>query len=153
MSRLTEKQKGIANLLTAAADNRRAHHIGQYLPQQELERFEASVNAARATKSGGGTDVLPEHEDHADSKLDVTNLGYRMLKNAGWEEGSGLGKDGSGIAKPVNRGSQRSDKKGLGQESAEEVTAEDDEFSIFRKKMMLAYKFRPNPLNNPRRPY
>jgi splicing factor 4 len=29
----------------------------------------------------------------------------------------------------------------------------DDAFDSYRKRMMLAYKFRPNPLNNPRRSY
>ena len=31
-----------------------------------------------------------------------------------------------------------------------EVTAADDEFEIYRKRMMLGYKHRPNPLGNPR---
>ena len=30
---------------------------------------------------------------------------------------------------------------------------DDDDFTKFRKKNMLAYRFRPNPLNNPRRAY
>ena len=29
----------------------------------------------------------------------------------------------------------------------------DDAFEQYRKRMMMAYRFRPNPLNNPRRAY
>lgn len=35
---------------------------------------------------------------------------------------------------------------GLGQEEVHEVTADDDDFDTYRKRMMLAYKYRPNPL-------
>ena len=34
-----------------------------------------------------------------------------------------------------------------------EVEQSDDAFDQYRKRMMLAYRFRPNPLNNPRRTY
>ena len=30
---------------------------------------------------------------------------------------------------------------------------DDDEFDTYRKRMMLSYRFRPNPMNNPRRQY
>lgn len=35
---------------------------------------------------------------------------------------------------------------GLGINKPDEVNAEDDEFEAYRKRMMLAYRFRPNPL-------
>ena len=55
----------------------------------------------------------------------------------------------------VNRGNVSMDGAGLGiiGERPNDVKADDDEFEMYRKRMMLAYKFRPNPLNNPRRPY
>mmetsp|Transcript_10316 Transcript_10316/g.14190 ORF Transcript_10316/g.14190 Transcript_10316/m.14190 type:complete len:252 (+) Transcript_10316:682-1437(+) len=42
---------------------------------------------------------------------------------------------------------------GLGARSTHELESTDNEFDQYRKRMMLAYKFRPNPLNNPRRDY
>jgi splicing factor 4 len=30
---------------------------------------------------------------------------------------------------------------------------EDDPYEAYRKRMMLGYKYRPNPLGNPRRSY
>jgi RNA-binding protein 5/10 len=33
--------------------------------------------------------------------IDESNVGNRMLRNMGWHEGSGLGKDGSGMKEPV----------------------------------------------------
>ena len=30
---------------------------------------------------------------------------------------------------------------------------DDDEFEAYRKRMMLGYKYRPNPLGNPRKQY
>ena len=38
------------------------------------------------------------------------------------------------------------DNAGLGVERPEEVSNDDDEFDVYRKRMMLAYRFRPNPL-------
>ena len=41
----------------------------------------------------------------------------------------------------------------VGVTATHEVEAGDDQFDQYRKRMMLAYRFRPNPLNNPRRDY
>jgi len=42
---------------------------------------------------------------------------------------------------------------GVGVKDTHEVDQKDDEFDQYRKRMMLSYRFRPNPLNNPRRSY
>ena len=42
---------------------------------------------------------------------------------------------------------------GVGVKDTHEVEQSDDAFDQYRKRMMLAYRFRPNPLNNPRRTY
>ena len=44
------------------------------------------------------------------------------------------------------RGKQSFDQAGVGVEQPAEVEKEDDMFEIYRKRMMLAYRFRPNPL-------
>lgn len=36
--------------------------------------------------------------------------------------------------------------QGLGVEKPAEVNRGDDEYDAYRKRMMLAYRFRPNPL-------
>ena len=38
------------------------------------------------------------------------------------------------------------DKKGLGVSEVHNLEAGDDEFDAYRKRMMMAYRFRPNPL-------
>ncbi|XP_020532017.1 SUPPRESSOR OF ABI3-5 isoform X2 [Amborella trichopoda] len=54
---------------------------------------------------GGRPAAMPEGPSYdvitADRAIDGTNVGKRMLRNMGWQEGSGLGKDGSGIIEPV----------------------------------------------------
>ena len=45
-----------------------------------------------------------------------------------------------------NRGKTSFDNGGIGTEKVAEVKKEDDDFEVYRKRMMLAYKFRPNPL-------
>jgi splicing factor 4 len=76
-----------------------------------------------------------------------------MLQKAGWETGEGLGADGQGITAPVNRGATTANNLGVGVTKPNDVVKEDDEIEQYRKRMMLAYKYRPNPLNNPRRAY
>ena len=45
-----------------------------------------------------------------------------------------------------SRGKQTFDQSGVGAAKPAEVKKEDDEFELYRKRMMLAYRFRPNPL-------
>ena len=47
----------------------------------------------------------------------------------------------------------RQDTLGLGAEVHGEVKETDDAFEQYRKRMMLGYKHRPNPLGNPRKAY
>ena len=45
-----------------------------------------------------------------------------------------------------HRGKRSFDQSGVGATVPAEVKKEDDEFDLYRKRMMLAYRFRPNPL-------
>ncbi|CAG8484519.1 2883_t:CDS:2 [Ambispora gerdemannii] len=132
-----------AALLTQQAEAKRAHHIADFLPKEELHKFESKV---KAVKTG---EVSPSYEDYANNKLDPTNIGFKMLMKQGWQAGSGLGKSGEGIAAPINKADTRPANAGLGQTKPDGVEEEDDEFEIYRKRMMLAYRFRPNPLSRP----
>lgn len=145
--------------LTALAAG--SHHIADFLPKQELDKF---LKRADAIISGEKFVVESDFQEH---KLDESNLGYQMLKKAGWTEGSGLGattvgtesatgssvSSGGPILEPINMTGMSSETTGLGVQATHEVSVGDDEFDQYRKRMMLAYRFRPNPLNNPRRNY
>ena len=83
---LTEKAKG-------------KHHIGDFLPPEELKKFTAKVKAVKGETSLDSVDW----SDYAEHKLTEENIGYKMLKQAGWQEGKGLGSQGQGITAPVNK--------------------------------------------------
>lgn len=88
-----------------------------------------------------------------------------MLQKLGWKQGEGLRPDG--IVDPVNklvvlnlkltkqihsnhfpfcRAQQRDSNQGLGAIPPGEMQSGDNEYDAYRKRMMLAYRFRPNPL-------
>eukprot|EP00795_Rhopilema_esculentum_P005904 gene5904-11241_t len=139
-----EKTLGDSSVATERAQGK--HFMGDFLPPEELAKFQEKV---KAIKEGRKADL----SDYAEFKIKEDNIGYKMLQQAGWQEGAGLGSSGKGIKEPINKGATSFDNAGVGVEKPAEVAKDDDEFDIYRKRMMLAYKFRPNPLNNPRRPY
>ncbi|XP_063311440.1 SURP and G-patch domain-containing protein 1 [Pelobates fuscus] len=122
------------------------HFIGDFLPPDELDKF---METFKALKEGRE----PDYSEYKEFKITVENIGYQMLMKMGWKEGEGLGSEGQGIKNPVNKGSTAVDGAGFGIDRPAELAKNDDEYEAFRKRMMLAYRFRPNPLNNPRRPY
>ncbi|XP_067109948.1 SURP and G-patch domain-containing protein 1 isoform X1 [Osmerus mordax] len=139
-----EKTREWAESLTDMGKGK--HFIGDFLPPEELEKF---METFKALKEGRN----PDYSEYKEFKLTVENLGFQMLMKMGWKDGEGLGSDGQGIKAPVHRGTTAVDGAGFGVERPAVLTGHDDEFDAFRKRMMLAYRFRPNPLNNPRRPY
>jgi len=84
--------------------------------------------------------------------LNTENKGFKLLQKMGWSEGQGLGASSQGIVNPIGKSDSGGDRLGLGANTGD-VDEDDDEFDQYRKRMMLAYRFRPNPLNNPRRQY
>lgn len=75
------------------------HHIGDFLPPDELKKFMAKVKSVKGEKGLEDIDL----SDYAEFKLTEDNVGYQMLKKAGWTEGSGLGSKGQGITAPINK--------------------------------------------------
>lgn len=75
------------------------HHIGDFLPADELKKFTAKVKAVKGESSLDNFDF----SDYAEHKIKEDNIGYKMLQQAGWKEGMGLGSQGQGITAPVNK--------------------------------------------------
>ncbi|XP_073157134.1 SURP and G-patch domain-containing protein 1-like protein [Henckelia pumila] len=123
----------------------KGHHMGDFIPPEELDKFFASCNDASAQKA------LKEMADKA--KIQADNVGHKLLSRMGWREGEGLGSSRSGISVPIMAGEVKKDHLGVGAHAPGEVTADDDIYEQYKKRMMLGYRHRPNPLNNPRKSY
>ncbi|XP_058071513.1 SURP and G-patch domain-containing protein 1-like protein [Magnolia sinica] len=127
------------------ASVKKGHHMGDYIPPEELEKFLSSCNDAAAQKAA--------REAAERAKIQADNVGHKLLSKMGWREGEGLGSSKSGRADPVMAGNVKLDNLGVGAEQPGEVTPDDDIYEQYKKRMMLGYRYRPNPLNNPRKAY
>nr|CAD1831342.1 unnamed protein product [Ananas comosus var. bracteatus] len=108
---------------------KKGHHMATS-SAEELEKFMSNCNDAAAQKAA--------KEAAERARIQADNIGHKLLSKMGWKEGEGLGSDKSGGPTPAAAG---------------EVTAEDDIYEQYKKRMMLGYRYRPNPLNNPRKAY
>ncbi|KAJ4790629.1 suppressor of abi3-5 [Rhynchospora pubera] len=80
----------------------------------------------------------------ADRALDESNVGNRILRNMGWQEGLGLGKDGGGIKEPV-QAKAAGDRSGLGSQQRKvdpllEAQAGDSYRTIIQKKAIARFR-------------
>lgn len=127
-------------------DGKKGHHMQDFIPPEEMAKFmeacgdkEAAARAAASQAGGLGAD----------------NIGHKLLQKMGWKEGQGLGGQSHGNSKPVVAQGQAGGSGGLGLGAAPHgaVDDDDDEYTRYRKRMQLGYKYRPNPLGNPRKQY
>ncbi|GAB2289056.1 hypothetical protein Dimus_023358 [Dionaea muscipula] len=124
---------------------KRGHHMGHYIPLEELEKFLTGCNDASAQKAA--------REAAERAKIQSDNVGHKLLSKMGWREGEGLGSSRKGIADPIMAGDVKKDNLGVGAHKPGEVLPEDDIYEQYKKRMMLGYRHRPNPLGNPRKAY
>lgn len=124
---------------------KRGHHMGDFIPPEELEKFLANCNDLAAQRAA------KEAADKA--RIQADNIGHKLLSKMGWKEGEGVGGSRKGIANPIMAGGVKSNNLGVGAHQPGEVTPDDDIYEQYKKRMMLGYRYRPNPLNNPRKAY
>ncbi|XP_027341338.1 SURP and G-patch domain-containing protein 1-like protein [Abrus precatorius] len=129
----------------ASLQGKKGHHMGDFIPREELEKFMASCNDAVAHKAA--------KEAAERAKIQADNVGHKLLSKMGWKEGEGLGGSRKGISDPIMAGNVKKNNLGVGAQEPGEVTADDDIYEQYKKRMMLGYRYRPNPLNNPRKAY
>ncbi|KAF9675613.1 hypothetical protein SADUNF_Sadunf09G0050400 [Salix dunnii] len=127
------------------ASSKKGHHMGDYIPPEELEKFMANCNDAAAIKAA--------KEAAERVKIQADNVGHKLLSKMGWKEGEGLGSSRNGISNPIMAGDVKKDHLGVGAHNPGEVSPDDDIYEQYKKRMMLGYRHRPNPLNNPRKAY
>ncbi|KAG6547441.1 hypothetical protein Mapa_010889 [Marchantia paleacea] len=97
----------------------------------------SGANAALA-----GPEVQSFEVISAEKALDERNVGNRMLRNMGWQEGSGLGKEGTGIVEPV-QAHGTGERAGLGSASQRRIdsrfeTQPGDTYRVVIQKKALA---------------
>ncbi|XAR63422.1 hypothetical protein NMG60_11023354 [Bertholletia excelsa] len=124
---------------------KKGHHMGDFIPPEELQKFLASCNDVTAQRAA--------REAAERAKIQADNVGHKLLSKMGWKEGEGLGSSGKGIANPITAGNVKLNNLGVGAHHPGEVTPDDDIYEQYKKQMMLGYRYRPNPLNNPRKAY
>lgn len=127
------------------ASAKRGHHMGDFIPPEELEKFLASCNDAAAQKAA--------KEAAERARIQADNIGHKLLSKMGWKEGEGVGGSRKGIANPITAGEVKTNNLGVGAHKPGEVTPDDDIYEQYKKRMMLGYRYRPNPLGNPRKAY
>jgi len=62
-----------------AAPAKRGHHMGDFIPPEELEKFLASCNDAAAQKAA--------KEAAEKARIQADNIGHKLLSKMGWKEG------------------------------------------------------------------
>lgn len=61
------------------APGKKGHHMGDFIPPEELEKFLATCNDAEAQKAA--------REAAERARIQADNVGHRLLSKMGWREG------------------------------------------------------------------
>ncbi|XP_039002954.1 SUPPRESSOR OF ABI3-5-like isoform X2 [Hibiscus syriacus] len=156
----TNKEQSQSTYRDRAAERRNLYGSSSsnadYLPDDEFRNSNRDLAFKKLSSDpmpfppgvGGGRAVVSDDVQSfevitAKKAIDENNVGNRMLRSMGWHEGSGLGKDGSGMKEPVE--AQAMDgRAGLGSrvklDPSLEVQAGDGYKTVIHKKAVARFR-------------
>ncbi|OMO50974.1 hypothetical protein CCACVL1_30088 [Corchorus capsularis] len=157
----TNKEQSQTTYRDRAAERRNLYgsssSTGDDLPDHEFQnsnrdlafkKFSSDPMPFPPGVGGGRGDMLDDVQSFevitAEKAIDENNVGNRMLRNMGWHEGLGLGKDGSGMTEPVQAKAMDS-RAGLGSQQKKldptlEVQAGDSYKTVIHKKALARFR-------------
>jgi len=126
--------------------------ISNLLPDEEMKKYTTLLPGAKKPEPAEAKETI---------KIESSNIGHKLLSKMGWKAGKGLGAQESGKVAPVaeeagvtgRSGVLAGDMKGVGGQHTWDLDGNEDIYEQFRKRSMLAYRYRPNPDGNPRNLY
>ena len=83
-------------------------------------------------------DLLPMVPQQPEAEISEENVGHKLLRSYGWQQGDGLGVDNSGIVEPIREDKSKLGKDRTGLGVASDVAA-DNSISAYRKHMSSAF--------------
>lgn len=115
----------------------------KYVPGYE-ESKELDVDRARPRKQARHVTTREEPLASVESEISEDNLGHKLLRGLGWQQGSGLGADNSGIVAPINAKPAADRVAGIGMNSSEPETlvAGSIDYAAYRKQLSSQYHTR-----------
>lgn len=114
------------------------------VPEKEEGIFQARMRDL-STAGGNAEKIAISAVPEVQQSIAEDNVGRRMMERLGWQEGSGLGAGGTGRVVPVDAGPAKLNALGVGAVNLTEMQENDDLFAVYKKRMMAAYRNRPNP--------
>uniref|UniRef100_A0A7S1IFR2 Uncharacterized protein n=2 Tax=Eutreptiella gymnastica TaxID=73025 RepID=A0A7S1IFR2_9EUGL len=112
-------------------------------------------NASTVSSAADGHSVVAGPAGrHLQEYIPDTVMADFLAKSAAVRSGKALSSSTTSMQSSGDPGLDRAGLGSVAEKGATHVPQEgDDDFRLYQKRMMLAYKYRPNPLGNPRTPY
>jgi hypothetical protein len=126
---------------TGSREHRDEHRWEQYVPGYEEDKVRPSHAQDRDQPRGR---KFPRTAGHAtETQISEENVGHKLLRGLGWQQGSGLGAEGAGIVEPI-RAHAASDRSGIGSGESVVPTLQDGsiDYAAYRKQLSSHYHTR-----------
>jgi hypothetical protein len=129
-------------------DGRRDGEEGweRYVPGYEEERDrgqDSGWDQARARKAARYTNTSAPAVMAAEAQITEENVGHKLLRGLGWQEGRGLGAEGAGIVEPISAKASEN-RMGLGTAETDVPSLKDGtiDYASYRKQLSSHYHSR-----------
>ncbi|KAI6236285.1 G-patch domain-containing protein [Aphelenchoides besseyi] len=122
-------------------ENSTAKHRDRAAERREVFGSEPSIPKRRPQPQFPQVVAVQQPQPTTSTKIKSDNIGFKLLKNMGWQDGSGLGATNQGINAPIET-KIKADRKGLGSnvQAPPMISAKDRKRLADAERMKLRYQ-------------